>query len=178
MSGEQPSLPKLWLLSDERNDAKLEWAIATLPERSAFVFRHYFMKPKYRRQRFDALAPIARAGGHLLILSDEIDVAADWGADGIYHHPTKMGRRDDLLRIATAHNAREIFQANRNGADALFLSPVYPTRSHPGGACLGTMNFHDLAARSQIPVIALGGMDAEKAEELGCERWGAIDGLS
>lgn len=178
MVQDQPSLPSLWLLSDERNDAKLEWAIATLPKRSAFVFRHNFLKRKQRRKRFDELASIVRAGEHLLILADAIEVAADWGADGIYGPPTKMGRREGMRRIATAHNAREIHHANRNGADALFLSPVFPTRSHPGEGCLGPTLFHELAARSEIPVIALGGMNAERAAQLGCERWGAIDGLS
>ncbi len=178
MAQDQPSLPKLWLLSDERNDAKLEWAIATLPKRSAFVFRHYFLKPKQRQKRFDELLPIVRAGEHLLILADAIEVAADWGADGIYRRPTTMGKIDGMLRIATAHDAREIHHANRNGADALFLSPVFPTRSHPDGRCLGSTHFNDLAAHSAIPVIALGGMNAERAAELGCERWGAIDGLS
>jgi thiamine-phosphate pyrophosphorylase len=58
------------------------------------------------------------------------------------------------------------------------LSPVFPTRSHPGGETLGIARFYELAALSEIPVIALGGMTAERARALDWPRWAAIDGLS
>ena len=62
-------------------------------------------------------------------------------------------------------------------ADGIFLSPVFPTASHPGAATLGAAGFHALADRSPVPVIALGGMSHERARELDWPRWGAIDGL-
>jgi len=171
-------LPCLWLLSDARNDAALEEALATLPEGSGFVFRHYHLEPGERRERWEMLRSIVRSKNHLAVLSGDADAGVEWGADGIYGPPGKLGKRPGLLRLATAHDAREIHLANRNGADALFLSPVFPTRSHPDGRALGATLFHDLAARSTIPVIALGGMTAERARELGVCRWAAIDGLS
>jgi thiamine-phosphate pyrophosphorylase len=172
------TLPALWLLSDERNDARLEWALATLPRGNAFVFRHYHLKDKARRERFEALAAIARAGGHLVVVSGTAELAAEWGADGIYAAPGRLGRIPGLLRLATAHDAVEIHRANRAQADGIFLSPVFPTRSHPGGACLGAGLFRELAAQAASPVIALGGMTAERARELDWPRWAAIDGLS
>ncbi|MDP2131263.1 MAG: thiamine phosphate synthase [Erythrobacter sp.] len=171
-------LPDLWLLSDERNDAALERALARLPRGSAFVFRHYHLDDKARRQRFDALAAAARAGDHLVILSGPAELAQEWGADGIYGPSEKLGKLPGLLRLAAAHNAREIVLANRAGAHGVFLSPVFPTRSHPGGGCLGPEKFHELAVQAEMPVIALGGMTAERAEALPWPRWAAIDGLS
>ena len=171
-------LPRLWLLSDERNDAKLEWALATLPRGNAFVFRHYHLKEKSRRERFDGLRALARAGGHLVILSGPAELAQEWGADGIYGDPRRLGSVPGLLRFATAHDAREISLANRTRADGVFLSPAFPTRSHPGGGCLGVSLFHELAEKAEMPVIALGGMTAERARELNWPRWAAIDGLS
>ncbi|WP_428027354.1 thiamine phosphate synthase [Altererythrobacter sp.] len=172
------TLPKLWLLSDARNDAKLEWALATLPKGNAFIFRHYHLEGDARRARFDDLKAIASAAGHLMILSGDADTAVEWGAQGIYGPPGKLGKRPGLLRFATAHDAREIELVNRAKADGVFLSPVFPTRSHPGGACLGASNFREIAARAEMPVIALGGMNAERANELDWPRWAAIDGLS
>jgi thiamine-phosphate pyrophosphorylase len=58
------------------------------------------------------------------------------------------------------------------------LSPVFPTRSHPGAATLSIARFRELAALSTIPVIALGGMTPERARDLDWPRWAAIDGLS
>lgn len=171
-------LPNIWLLSDERNDAELETALAALPKGSGFVFRHYHLDALARRRRFDVLADVARGAGHVVILSGRSDTASDWGADGLYAAPGKLGAPSALLRLATAHHAAEILSANEAEADGLFLSPVFPTRSHPGAPCLGPGRFRELAALSLAPVIALGGMTAERAHELDWPRWAAIDGLS
>ena len=171
-------LPNLWLISDARNDAALEAALARLPHGSALVFRHYHLDHAARRTRFDELAAAARAEGHLVILSGSVELAQAWGADGIYGSPESLGAPSPFLRFATAHDAREIALANAAKADGVFLSPVFPTRSHPGGQCLGAATFHDLAAQAEMPVIALGGMTAERAKMLDWPRWAAIDGLS
>ena len=171
-------LPTLWLLSDERNDAVLERALAHLPHGNAFVFRHYHLDYKARRQRFKRLTAVARAGDHLVILSGAAELAQEWGADGIYGPPEKLGKLPGLLRLAAAHNAREIALANRAGAHGVFLSPVFPTRSHPGGGCLGPEKFRELAVQAEMPVIALGGMTAGRARGLNWPRWAAIDGFS
>jgi thiamine-phosphate pyrophosphorylase len=62
-------------------------------------------------------------------------------------------------------------------ADAVVLSPVFATRSHPGATPLGPLRFRLLARRAGLPVIALGGMDARRARRIGATRWAAIDGL-
>ncbi len=172
------TLPDLWLLSDARNDAKLESALAALPQGSGFVFRHYHLAGEARRQRYDELKTVADASGHLTVLSGDADTAHSCGAAGIYGAPEKLGRRPGLLRLATAHDAREIALANRVAVDAVFLSPVFPTRSHRGRGCLGASLFYELAARAAMPVIALGGMTAGRARELDWPKWGAIDGLT
>ena len=164
------TLPLLWLLSDARNDAGLEDALAALPPGSALVYRHYHLDEGARRARFDRLAAIARDHGHLVILSG----AGDWGADGHYGAPECWA---DGLLLATAHDGEEIASAVAAGADGIFLSPVFPTRSHPGARTLGIMGFRVLAQQSPVPVIALGGMTGARAEALDWPRWGAIDGL-
>ena len=45
------------------------------------------------------------------------------------------------------------------------------------GGTLGIDGFHVLARQSALPVIALGGMTAERAAQLDWPRWGAIDGI-
>ena len=69
----------------------------------------------------------------------------------------------------------------RAGADLLFLSPLFPTHSHPGAPALGRARFAALARGARPPVIALGGMRAGHARGLallGASGWAAIDGLT
>ncbi|WP_369026278.1 thiamine phosphate synthase [Qipengyuania sp. RANM35] len=164
------SLPLLWLLSDARNDAVLEEALSKLPTGSGFVFRHYHLAPDVRRARFDELATIARQGHHVVVFAGN----EDWGADGSYG---PAGHRGTGLRLITAHDGEELQAAVEDKADGIFLSPVFPTASHPGAHTLGVHGFHVLAQQSPVPVIALGGMTHERARELDWPRWGAIDGL-
>lgn len=172
------TLPDLWLLSDARNDELLARALRALPRGSAFVFRHYHLDPKSRRARFEELMSLVAQGGHLLILSGSDDQAKAWGAAGSYGPPEAVGEAPELLRVATVHDAEEMAHANAAGADAVMISPVFATRTHPGIAPLGAEKFHALAAFAEMPVIALGGMNPERARELGWQRWAAIDGLA
>lgn len=172
-------LPELWVLSDERNDAVLETVLSSYTRPVAFVYRHYFLEPTERRERFDKLVRIARRHGHLVILSSDAPTAQRWGADGYYAPPRKLRpRRTGLLAIATAHDMSELAAANRFGADATMLSPVFPTRSHPDAKTLGGLRFLLMTRYAQMPVIALGGMDQRYARRLQWTRWAAVDGLS
>ena len=171
-------LPHLWLLSDERNDAVLADALARLPRGSGFVYRHYHLAERERRDRFDALFALAKERNHWAILADSPVAARKWGADGVYGPAARMPQGDALVKIATAHDWKEVVAAERAGADAIMLSPVFPTASHPGAKTLGPVRFRMLARKTAVPVIALGGMTAEAARRLGWPRWAAIDGLS
>ncbi len=172
-------LPALWLISDARNDAALEGALARLPRGSGFIYRHYHLPDPQRYLRFRQLRRIAKARGHVVILADSALTAREWGADGIYGSPRSLyPRRAGLIHLATAHGAGELALAARLGADAALLSPVFATNTHPGGASLGPARFGLLARVAPLPVIALGGMTASRARTLVWSRWAAIDGLS
>ena len=93
------------------------------------------------------------------------------GADGAYG--AQLQRGPACLRLATVHSLRELAKLKR--ADAVLLSPVFPTRSHHGAQALGPLRFRLIAARAKLPVIALGGMDHRRAARLNWPRWAAID---
>lgn len=172
----QPSFPAIWLVSDARNDAALEMALKRLPRGSGLIFRHYHLSPEERRARFEALRRVARAHGHRLVLAASAAQARAWRADGAYGSAQVLAKGPAILRLVTAHSLREIGRAER--ADAVLLSPVFATRSHPGAHGLGTLRFRLMAAQARVPVIALGGMTPRRAKAHGIECWAAIDGLS
>jgi len=169
------SLPRVILLSDARNDARLERAIARLPQGSAMVFRHYHLPPAERAVRRVQLARLCRARGIVLV-----DAGVGYGPAQAVQG---IRSRRQPLRLATAHDLRELGAARRCNADAVLLSPVFPTRSHPGAPVLGAVRFLLLARQSAVPVIALGGMTSARFRRLSAQclpvhGWAAIDGLT
>ena len=128
--------------------------------------------------RFAALRRLAHGQGHRIVLAGSPVLARAWGADGAYGPAARLLPRRAGLRLATAHDLREIGAAWRAGADAVLLSPIFATASHPGGRVLGPLRFRLVAAQSAAPVIALGGMTRARARRLRVSGWAAIDGLS
>ncbi len=165
MRASQP-LPRLWLMTDERLGGGLFDAIARLPEGAGIVLRHYSLGETERRALFDA---VRAAHSGLLLLAGPPDLAASLGADGSH------GRHQGAI-TASVHDLSELRMAEAVGARLVFLSPVYPTRSHIGVPVLGAEGFAALAAETALPAVALGGMDAARAERLdGAYGWAGID---
>ena len=172
----RPPLPRLWMMTDERQSGALRRALETLPKGSGVVFRHYTLAPRDRRRLFDAVRRICRRRGLLLLLAGDIRLARAWRADGRYG-PAADPHVVPMPHGVAAHDLREIKAAERSGADFIFLSAVFATRSHPGGRTLGRTGFVNLARQSRLPVIALGGMTRGRARSLAAYAygWAAID---
>ncbi|MEN5171690.1 thiamine phosphate synthase [Acinetobacter higginsii] len=70
--------------------------------------------------------------------------------------------------IAACHDAVSLQHAQHIGCDAVFLSPIHATETHPETKVLGWDRFQELAQNSDIPVFALGGLapaDLEQAQK-------------
>lgn len=177
MSRRHP-LPKLWLMTDERQGDALWAALERLPRGSGVVVRHYSLDRGKRRELVDRIARVTRRQGLLLVVSGTAREAAAARAGGVHGRAPGGGFARSLVRTAPVHSAREIVAAKRARADLLFVSPVFPTRSHPGASSLGRVRFGLLAKRAGLPVIALGGMTPRRAKTLrafGTYGWAAID---
>lgn len=78
------------------------------------------------------------------------------------------GRWPDAVRpnaskfpvTASAHDIPEIRRARLAGAKIVFLSPVFPTASHPGRAALGPVKWVDITRRFKgLELYCLGGVN-------------------
>ncbi len=172
-------LPMLWLMTDERVDATAQLAAAArLPRgRAGIVFRHYRTEAQERRALFARFRAIAKRRRLVVMLGGGAKQATAWGADGWHGRDARRGGKA-LLHSAPAHDAVQIMAARRGGTDFLFLSPLFPTRSHPGRRALGRVRFAMLARKAGVPVMALGGVRAEDMRflrGLGAAGWAAID---
>ncbi len=181
MARRQPP-PRLWLMTDERIGDALWDALERLPRRSGIVFRHNATAPPARRRLFEAVRKLARRRRLVLVLAGPPKRAIGWRADGVHGRSPHARSARPLVRTAPVHTRRELLAAMKAGADALLLSPVFATRSHPGRPVLGPIRFGLIASMpGNRPVIALGGMTARRFRRmraLGAYGWAAIDAFT
>jgi thiamine-phosphate pyrophosphorylase len=153
-------------MTDERLGDRLLDAVGRLPDGAGIVFRHYSLAEAERRTLFDR---VREAAPGPVILAGPPELALAWRADGSH------GRHRGAT-TAPAHALAELREAEAAGASLIFLSPVFATRSHPDAPALGPDGFAALARETDLPVIALGGMNAARAEALsGAHGWAGID---
>lgn len=80
--------------------------------------------------------------------------------------------------IVRAHDHRELRDALLSRAPVILLSPLYPTRSHPGQAPIPRLRAAALARLGGGQLIALGGMNRRRyaqIKRLGFSGWAGID---
>ncbi|MDX8388047.1 MAG: thiamine phosphate synthase [Ghiorsea sp.] len=109
-----------------------------------------------------------------LMIHSQADIAKAVNADGVHVDSSsipeitqmKIWLNNDMLLSASCHNEEELTQAQVQGADFAFLSPVFPTQSHPGAPSLGAQKFLQISAKMNMPIIALGGIDEQSKDKL------------
>ncbi len=170
-------LPRLWLMTDERI-VDLTSAVARLPKGSGVVFRHHATDTPVRRALFDRIKTIARRRRLILLLADTPTRAQAWGADGAHN---RSALKSVGLRTIAVHDLSELRLAPRAKADLVFVSPVFPTRSHPDARTLGPVRMGLMIGDQRRRVVALGGMTACKFRRLrglDLHGWAAIDAFA
>jgi len=175
-------------VTDERRGGDPLALAARLPRGSTLIFRHYDAPDRSvlairlavicRKNRLNlrvagdlALAIRVRAGLHL--------------PDGVAKRASPRirlwKRRGGTLTVA-AHDRSGLRRAAELGAEAALLSPLFPTKSHPGAKPLGLQALRRLARGGHLPVIALGGitrtnvLQLKKAPIAGVAAVGALVG--
>lgn len=166
--GGAPPVPVLFLFTDRRLPDPVALVRRLVARRALRGLLGVIVRgtPDARRSLAAALRPLCAAHGVALL------VAGDVPARGVGLH-LPGGRRPrrrlpgrPTLLTAAAHDAAALRRARRCGADLAFLSPVFPTASHPGARPLGPARFARLAGGCGLPVAALGGVDGRSARGL------------
>lgn len=129
---------------------------------------------------------ITSGSGVKLILNTSFDVFRRTNADGIHYTGQRLRECQqrpvgpEMLFSTSTHTLKELEHAVQIDADFAMLSPVLPTRSHPGEPSLGWEEFEKIVSQISIPVYALGGMTVDMvdvARENGAQGIAAISAL-
>lgn len=164
------SLPGLLVLTDRAQAAgPLPSVIARLVDGGAraVVLREKDLPADERARLGAELSAMLEPAGGLLIVAGPADGASAVHLAARDVFPVKRPR----LVGRSCHSAAEVAQAAREGADYVFVSPVFPTSSKPGyGPALGLDGLAALVPGAP-PVYALGGIGPD--DVAGCLAAGA-----
>jgi len=161
-------LPPLVLTTDDERLQNPLGAAQALPRGSMVIVRA--RAAARRKVLASALMDLARRRSLFVLIAGDAELALAVGADGVHLPETEIGQaahrrvRGRLIVTAAAHSLSALRLAR--WVDAVFLSPVFPTASHPGRGALTPMRAAAIARLADVPVYALGGIDHTNAGRL------------
>lgn len=161
-------LPALVLVTDAQRLPDPLSAVRRLPAGSAVLLRHYAHPERAALAR--ALAAACAGCDVSLWVGADAALARDVGAQSLHLRERDLadGRPPAWPGMLTAavHGAASLARAHALGADAALLAPVFATGSHPDTRPLGIARTTELVRGARLPVMALGGIDADNASQL------------
>lgn len=177
--GRSTGLPPLVLMTDDERLPDPLAAARLLPRGSMVIVRA--RQSSHRAKLACALRPITRARRVRLLVANDAKLAERVRADGVHLAEGKgcnaaslRMRHPNWLITISAHSLRGCSVAARLGVHAVFLSPVYPTGSHPDGHALGVARARSIARQTKLPVYALGGLNARTVRRLAESRFAGM----
>lgn len=154
---------RLVLMTDDERLPDPLAAARALPKGSIVVARSRVRLEELSRM----LLKLARTRGFAVLVAGDPPLAARLGADGFHLPEARAGeiahwraRWPAMFITTSAHSLRALRETQ---ADAVFLSPVFATASHPSRAALTAVRANLMARQARGPVYALGGIDARNA---------------
>lgn len=178
-------LPEIFIFTD---DSKLSDPITLaklIPKKWGMVIRNYHNHN--RIQLIKDTAKICKKRRIFFMVAGNWRLAIKIRASGI-HMPVKLIKKETISTIIkkcnnftlsiSAHNQAELRYARLIGVDAVFLSPVKKSSSHPLLKPIGFLPFSSLARNQGLNVYALGGLnlrDKKRSQDLGAK---GIAGIS
>jgi len=169
----RPPLPRLHAITDERIARRSDLAdVARALARGggANLALHARGKALSGLEHYDLAFHLSIVPS-VLFVNDRLDIAIALKARGVQlgtgSLPVSAARRLDTAWWVgkSVHDLAEAEAARAEGADYLLVGPVYATATHPGRPPIG-LDALSRIARLDLPVIAIGGVDTERAREV------------
>lgn len=172
----RPPLPRLHAITDERiaRRADLQDVARELAKGggSQLAF-HARGRELSGREHYELAVRLSDSQTVRLFVNDRLDVALAVPTAGVQlgHGSVPVSAARALNPLwwigKSVHDLAEAEAARTEGADYLVVGPVFATASHPGRAPLGVKRLKTIAAAADgLPVIAIGGVTAERVCEV------------
>jgi thiamine-phosphate pyrophosphorylase len=131
----------------------------------SIIYRNYSKQDYITRAL--KIKEFAKKQGHSLFVSNDLLLATKLGANLYIPNFNKQLRylnhscQKKISVIGSAHNHQEVRIKKAQGCSQIFVSPLYPTSSHPEKKSMGIVKFNLLKNNftSKINICALGGVN-------------------
>jgi thiamine-phosphate pyrophosphorylase len=165
------NLPALYILTDPKRTPDIFHLARQAPSGCALIYRHFGHEDRYKTGH--RLMKIAEECGFSLLVSSDIKLADTIGADGV-HWPERCfsegacykARGDNRIFSISAHNPFTVLKAQRAGFDCVLYSCLFASNSASATSPKGLYSMANIARKSAIPVIPLGGINIKNGERL------------
>ena len=162
---------RAWSRDDEEFIAQVRQAVMS----GVTVFQLREKQTDYEHFKTIALRikPICKEYGVPLIINDNVKLAKEIDADGVH-----LGQDDlditsareylgqDKIIGVSAHNVAEALAAQQGGADYLGSGAAFVTSTKTDAGAIDRKVLADIAHTVKIPVVAIGGINAENITQL------------
>ncbi len=158
-------------------------AIKCMPKGFGVIFRHY--DTSNRHEIAAELAKVCRERHITFLVANDWSLAKRVHADGVHlpEHAVRTSRslrnkNPPFLVTSAAHSQRSLWYAVHAGVDAVLVSPVFSTPSHPDSMPIGLIRFTTICKTSPIPVYALGGISTSNVIRIKNSGASGVAGIS
>lgn len=107
------------------------------------------------------------------VINDNVDVAITCGADGIHVGQSDMEAKDvrkmigpDKILGVSAQTVEQAIRAEQSGADYIGVGTMFPTSTKIEAEAVSFETLKEICKSVSIPVVAIGGINADNAMKL------------
>jgi len=157
-------LPKIFYFIDEFNKDH----IRKLDKKIAIIYRNY--SEKYDEKKILKLKIFCKQNKLKLYLANNIAITNKLNLDGVYlpsfnKDLSAINLKNKKIKVVgSAHNLKEINQKKKQGAQLIFLSPVFKSKKSKNH--LGVSKFNLLTKHAKCLTVALGGINSNNIKKI------------
>lgn len=126
-----------------------------------------------RRRDIAAILEPARRASIPVIVNDDVELAAEAGADGVHIGADDMPPADARTIVGrerivgvSVTSLDDLARAAAAPVDYIGVGPVYPSPTKPEAKALGIGFVRDVRGRTRLPLVAIGGISAANLGEV------------
>ena len=155
--------------------------IRKLDKKIAIIYRNYTIK--HDKKLILKIKKTCKKDGRKFFLSNNLRLATNLSLDGVYLPSfnqslaiVKTNMKKNFIVIGSAHSIRELKIKEKQGAKAIFVSPLFKTKKNKN--FLNTIKFNLISLKTTQKIIALGGITAKNVSRLRVTKYYGFAGIT